>query len=133
MFLFQYIGERAAWSSIKGGTVTVILSLIAHIALSVGFGFLFGRRSDWSKRRVVMVSALPGAIILWGLGAVVLGIMVFAPTNICESDGCAGPITAVAVMAIFGLVAYAIGIVFALVGLQLARPKSRDGLHDVFK
>jgi thioredoxin reductase len=32
-----------------------------------------------------------------------------------------------------GVIAYALGIVFALVGLQFGRPKLWDSLHDVFE
>jgi hypothetical protein len=39
----------------------------------------------------------------------------------------------VAVMTIMGVIAYALGIVFALVGLQFGRPKLWDSLHDVFE
>ena len=40
---------------------------------------------------------------------------------------------ALAVMVAMGFVAYALGIVFALVGLQFARPKPKGSLRDVFE
>ncbi|MEO5773887.1 MAG: hypothetical protein ABIQ32_07205 [Sphingomicrobium sp.] len=109
-----------------------LLMFVAHAALSVGLGFIFGRRSAWSQRQAVMVAALPFPILMWGMGAILLGMISFASATVCE-DGCGGPLTAFAVTTVSGFVAYAFGIVFALVGLQFSRPKVRHDLNDVFK
>lgn len=110
-----------------------IFTFVALLALSVGLGFIFGDRSDWSRRRVALVAALPIPIIIWGLGGLILAIVSVDQADMCDSDGCSGPMIAVAVMVAIGVVAYALGIVFALVGLQLARPKSGKTLDDIFK
>jgi hypothetical protein len=113
--------------------VEFILTFLVLAALSAGLGFIFGQRSNWSRRRVALIAALPIPILAWGLGAVVLAVLSFDRTDMCDTAGCSGPLTAVAVMVVLGLIAYALGIVFALVGLQLARFKSADSTHDASK
>lgn len=60
-----------------------------------------------------------------------VAIMWLNPADTCDDASCTGPATAAIVMIIMGFVVYALGIVFALVGLQLARAKSRESLHDI--
>lgn len=109
----------------------LILMLLVLVLLSAGLGFVFGQRSKWSRRRVALVAALPVPIFMWGLGAIVLAMVSIDRADMCDSAGCANGLTAAAAMAVLGLVAYALGIVFAIVGLQFARPKSGDNLHDM--
>jgi hypothetical protein len=115
------------------GIVELIVTFLVLVVLSAGLGFVFGQRSNWSRRRVALVAALPIPIITWGLGAVLLAMVSIDRADMCESAGCSNGLTAAAVMAVLGLIAYALGIVFALVGLQFARPRSRNSIHDVPK
>jgi hypothetical protein len=111
----------------------LIISLILIVALSGALGFVFGRRSNWSRRRVVVVAALPVPIISWGLGAIILVIVWFNQSGICDNGDCSAPLMAAGVMAVMGFVALALGILFALVGLHFAKPTSSSGIHETLK
>src|SRR5260221_1977384 len=132
----KQIGDCRGRGSVEeelGYSMELIISLILIIALSGGLGFIFGRRSNWSRRRVVVVAALPVPIISWGLGGIILVIVWFDRSGVCDNGDCSAPVMAAAVMAAMGFVALTLGILFSLVGLHFAQPTSTSGVHDTLK
>jgi hypothetical protein len=112
----------------------VLLVLVAQIVVPGLLALILAERSEWSRRKIVLVAALPIPILMWGAALILLTVMLFASGQVCDTtDGCSGPAVAAAVTAVVGGVLYALGALFALVGLQLRKQPPKEDLDNIFK
>jgi hypothetical protein len=83
---------------------------------------------------MVLIAALPVPILMWGAALIILTMMLFASGDICDaSGGCSGPAVAAAVTTVVGTIMYALGAIFALVGVHLKRRPPKEKLDDIFR
>lgn len=71
---------------------------------------------------------------MWGSALIILTMTLFVSGDICDGNGgCSGPAVAAAVTTVVGAILYALGAIFALVGVHFKKRPSKENLDDIFR
>jgi hypothetical protein len=106
----------------------------AQIVVPALISFILAERSGWSRRKIVLIAALPVPILIWGAALIILAAMLFASGEACDTTGgCKGPAVGAAATTIIGCTLCALGALLAFVGLQLRRQRPKENLDEIFR
>lgn len=112
----------------------LLLIIGAQIVVPALISFILAERSGWSRRKIVLIAALPIPILIWGAALIILAAMLFASGEVCDTtDGCKGPAVGAAAATIIGCTLYALGALLAFVGLQLRKQRPKEDLDEIFR
>jgi amino acid transporter len=108
----------------------VVLTCLCAAGLSV---LLNKRRSTWSRRKILLVAAMPlpgivGLLCFWVFAKAWVALLFFEES--CGVDACGMAIMASSFILIWTAVAYALGLVFAALVLRLTEPAANGNKQN---
>jgi hypothetical protein len=98
-------------------TVLIFAAIVPAVALSVAF---VRYRSAWSRRRAVLLAALPVPVIVWAFCLILFVKSAIAPAEQCGVDACGMAMAASFFVSIYALVACGAGLATAWLVRRIA-------------